>query len=54
MFTGIVLAKGRLASIAERGGDLELGIDAAGLDTARLNLGDSIAVQGGTAGRSKA
>ena len=46
MFTGIVLTKGRLASIAERGGDLELGIDAAGLDTARLNLGDSIAVQG--------
>jgi riboflavin synthase len=46
MFTGIVLAKGRLASIVERGGDLELGIDAAGLDSARLSLGDSIAVQG--------
>ncbi len=46
MFTGIVLAKGRLTSIAERGGDLELGIDAAGLDIARLNLGDSVAVQG--------
>jgi riboflavin synthase len=46
MFTGIVLAKGRLASMAERGGDLELGIDAAGLDSARLNIGDSIAVQG--------
>jgi riboflavin synthase len=46
MFTGIVLAKGRLASIAERGGDLELGIDAAGLETARVALGDSIAVQG--------
>jgi riboflavin synthase len=46
MFTGIVSAKGRLASIAERGGDLELGIDAAGLDAARVNLGDSIAVQG--------
>jgi riboflavin synthase len=46
MFTGIVLAKGRLTSIAARGGDLELGIDAAGLDSARLNLGDSIAVQG--------
>ena len=46
MFTGIVLAKGRLVSIAERGGDLELGVDARGLDPARLNLGDSIAVQG--------
>ena len=46
MFTGIVVAKGRLAAIAERGGDLELGVDAAGLDAARVNLGDSIAVQG--------
>ena len=46
MFTGIVLAKGRLASITERGGDLELGVDARGLDPARLNLGDSISVQG--------
>lgn len=39
------MAKGRIASIAERGGDLELGIDA-GLDSTRVNLGDSIAVQG--------
>jgi riboflavin synthase len=46
MFTGIVLAKGRLASITERGGDLELGIDAAALDRARLGIGDSISVQG--------
>ena len=46
MFTGIVLAKGRLSSIAERGGDLELGIDAAALDSARLGIGDSISVQG--------
>jgi len=46
MFTGIVLAVGQLTSVRERGGDLELGIDAAGLDAARLNLGDSIAVQG--------
>jgi riboflavin synthase len=46
MFTGIVLAKGRLATMAERGGDLELGIDAAGLPDARINIGDSIAVQG--------
>jgi riboflavin synthase len=46
MFTGIVLAVGHLTSVRERGGDLELGIDAAGLDAARLNLGDSISVQG--------
>jgi riboflavin synthase len=46
MFTGIVLAKGYLTSITERGGDLELGIDAAGLDNARLGIGDSISVQG--------
>jgi riboflavin synthase len=46
MFTGIVLAKGRLTSVTERGGDLELGIDAAGLDGSRLGLGDSISVQG--------
>jgi riboflavin synthase len=46
MFTGIVLAVGHLTSVTERGGDLELGIDAAGLDSARVGLGDSIAVQG--------
>ncbi len=32
MFTGIIIATGRVASIAEKGGDLELGIDAAALD----------------------
>jgi riboflavin synthase len=46
MFTGIVLATGQVESIAERGGDLELGLDAAGLDPARLQLGDSVSVQG--------
>jgi riboflavin synthase len=46
MFTGIILSKGRVASAMERGGDLELSVDAAGLDVARLNLGDSICVQG--------
>jgi riboflavin synthase len=46
MFTGIILSKGRVASMAERGGDLELGIDAAGLDASRLGIGDSICVQG--------
>lgn len=46
MFTGIVLAKGRVASIVERGGDLELGVDAAGIGAERLGVGDSISVQG--------
>jgi len=46
MFTGIILAKGQVASAVERGGDLELGVDAAGLDTERIAIGDSICVQG--------
>ncbi len=46
MFTGIVLAVGRITSITDRGGDLELGLDAAGLDASRLGLGDSVCVQG--------
>lgn len=46
MFTGIILSKGRVASTLERGGDVELGIDAAGLDASRLGIGDSICVQG--------
>src|SRR5277367_1024657 len=46
MFTGIILATGRVICIAQRGGDLELGIDAAGLDTARIAIGDSVSVQG--------
>lgn len=46
MFTGIVAVKGRLTSVVERGGDLELGMDATGLDVARIALGDSVCVQG--------
>ena len=46
MFTGIVLAKGRVISLEERGGDLELGIDATGLEVARIAIGDSVCVQG--------
>jgi len=46
MFTGIILAKGRVTSLTERDGDLELGIDAAGLDVARIAIGDSVCVQG--------
>lgn len=46
MFTGIIVATGRVASLADKGGDLELGIDAAALDPARIAIGDSISVQG--------
>jgi riboflavin synthase len=46
MFTGIIIATGRVTSIEEKGGDLELGIDAAALDVARLGIGDSVSVQG--------
>jgi riboflavin synthase len=46
MFTGIIIATGRVTSLAEKGGDLELGIDAAGLDLQRVAVGDSVSVQG--------
>jgi riboflavin synthase len=46
MFTGIILATGRVSSMTEKGGDLELGIDAAALDLARIAIGDSVSVQG--------
>jgi riboflavin synthase len=46
MFTGIILATGRVASLAEKGGDLEMGIDAAELDFTRIGIGDSVSVQG--------
>jgi riboflavin synthase len=46
MFTGIILAKGRIISLTQREGDVELGIDAAGLDLARTAIGDSVCVQG--------
>jgi riboflavin synthase len=46
MFTGIIVATGRVTSLAEKGGDLELAIDAAALDLGRIAIGDSISVQG--------
>jgi riboflavin synthase len=46
LFTGIIIATGRLVSIVAKGGDLELGIDAAALDAGRMSLGDSVSVQG--------
>jgi riboflavin synthase len=46
MFTGIILATGTVTEVTEKGGDLELGIDAAALDPSRMALGDSVSVQG--------
>jgi riboflavin synthase len=46
MFTGIIVATGRVTSLTEKGGDLEMVIDAAGLDLARIAVGDSVSVQG--------
>jgi riboflavin synthase len=46
MFTGIIIATGRILSIETKGGDLELAIDAPALESERMNLGDSVSVQG--------
>jgi len=46
VFTGIIVATGRLVGIAEKDGDLELGIDAGELDLESVALGASISVQG--------
>src|SRR3981189_3865643 len=46
MFTGIIVATGRITSLAEKSGDLGLGIDAAALDLERIAVGDSVSVQG--------
>ncbi len=46
MFTGIVLATGRLVASVAKGGDLELAIDAAALGPGRLAVGDSVSVEG--------
>jgi riboflavin synthase len=50
MFTGIITATGLLTSLADKGGDLELCIDAAAgttaLDLHRIAIGDSVSVEG--------
>jgi riboflavin synthase len=46
VFTGIIIATGQVISALDKGGDLELGIDAGSLDTARMTLGESVCVQG--------
>jgi riboflavin synthase len=46
MFTGIIVATGRVTAIVPKGGDLEFEVEAQGIDPARLAIGDSISVQG--------
>ncbi|ATG90701.1 riboflavin synthase [Methylomonas koyamae] len=46
MFTGIVLAVGRIAAVQPRGGDCRLSIDTGKLPLQDCALGDSIAVNG--------
>jgi riboflavin synthase len=46
MFTGIIVATGRVASRQDRNGDLQMGFDAEALDLGRVAVGDSINVQG--------
>src|SRR6202049_1870132 len=46
MFTGIIVATGRVTTLAETSGDLELGVDAPALDLHRIAVGDSVSVQG--------
>jgi riboflavin synthase len=46
MFTGIIVATGRVTSLVEKSGDLELGIDGAELELQRIAVGDSVSVQG--------
>lgn len=46
MFTGIILAIGKIAVIQPEGGDFRLKIETGKLSMERVNLGDSIAVSG--------
>ncbi|MCL6415063.1 riboflavin synthase [Aestuariirhabdus sp. Z084] len=46
MFTGIIEAVGKLASIEARGGDMRLCVDSGALDLGDVKLGDSIATNG--------
>jgi riboflavin synthase len=46
MFTGLIIATGRVIGVEEKGGDLELGVDAAALDAERSRIGDSVSVEG--------
>jgi riboflavin synthase len=45
MFTGIIVATGRVASQSERGGDLDMGFES-DLDLTRIAIGESMSVDG--------
>ncbi|MDE2349112.1 MAG: riboflavin synthase [Gammaproteobacteria bacterium] len=46
MFTGIVMAAGRVVAAEDRGGDVEIGVEGPGAVIQPLRVGDSIAVSG--------
>ncbi len=46
MFTGIIKARGTIAAIERRGGDVRLTVNSSGLPWAEYQLGESIAVNG--------
>jgi riboflavin synthase len=46
MFTGIILAVGKISQIEQKSGDVRLAIDTGTLSLKGANLGDSIAVNG--------
>jgi riboflavin synthase len=46
MFTGIIQARGRIASLQRRGGDVRLSVESDGLPFANYEIGESIAVNG--------
>jgi riboflavin synthase len=46
MFTGIIQAKGRIAALERRGGDVRLSVQSDGLPFASYDVGESIAVNG--------
>lgn len=46
MFTGIVKAKGRIAALERRGGDVRLQVEADGIDWGDVQEGDSICING--------
>ena len=46
MFTGIIMAVGKVASLTPQGGDLRIGIDTGALPMDKVSLGDSICVSG--------
>jgi riboflavin synthase len=46
MFTGIIQAKGSIAALERRGGDVRLSVQSDGLPFASYDVGESVAVNG--------